>query len=51
MSDKKLDSLTPREVVAELDKYIVGQKGKTAVAVVCETGFAVYSCRRRSGKT
>jgi len=34
MADKKLDSLTPREVVAELDKYIVGQKkAKRAVAV------------------
>ena len=39
MSDKKqternLDRLTPREIVAELDKYIVGQKkAKRAVAV------------------
>ncbi len=34
MADIKLDSLTPREVVAELDKYIVGQKkAKRAVAV------------------
>lgn len=34
MSDIKLESLTPREVVAELDKYIVGQKkAKRAVAV------------------
>ncbi|MDR3138401.1 MAG: ATP-dependent protease ATPase subunit HslU [Treponema sp.] len=31
---KDLDSLTPREIVAELDKYIVGQKkAKRAVAV------------------
>jgi len=38
MSDRQkndaLDKLTPREIVAELDKYIVGQKGaKRAVAV------------------
>jgi ATP-dependent HslUV protease ATP-binding subunit HslU len=34
MSDKNLDRLTPREIVAELDKYIVGQgKAKRAVAV------------------
>ncbi|MDR2101049.1 MAG: ATP-dependent protease ATPase subunit HslU [Treponema sp.] len=32
--DKNLDRLTPREIVAELDKYIVGQKkAKRAVAV------------------
>lgn len=34
MTEKKLDALTPREIVAELDKYIVGQKkAKRAVAV------------------
>ncbi|MDR1949652.1 MAG: ATP-dependent protease ATPase subunit HslU [Spirochaetaceae bacterium] len=34
MIDKNLDRLTPREIVAELDKYIVGQKkAKRAVAV------------------
>jgi ATP-dependent HslUV protease ATP-binding subunit HslU len=34
MSEKTLDRLTPREIVAELDKYIVGQKkAKRAVAV------------------
>jgi ATP-dependent HslUV protease ATP-binding subunit HslU len=34
MSEKDLDRLTPREIVAELDKYIVGQKkAKRAVAV------------------
>ena len=34
MDDKSLDRLTPREIVAELDKYIVGQKNaKRAVAV------------------
>ncbi|MDR2103311.1 MAG: ATP-dependent protease ATPase subunit HslU [Treponema sp.] len=33
-SGKNFDSLTPREIVAELDKYIVGQKkAKRAVAV------------------
>ena len=34
MKGKNLDRLTPREIVAELDKYIVGQKkAKRAVAV------------------
>ncbi|MDR0876714.1 MAG: ATP-dependent protease ATPase subunit HslU [Treponema sp.] len=34
MEDRNLDRLTPREIVAELDKYIVGQKkAKRAVAV------------------
>jgi ATP-dependent HslUV protease ATP-binding subunit HslU len=34
MGDHDMDSLTPREIVAELDKYIVGQrKAKKAVAV------------------
>ncbi|MDR2072408.1 MAG: ATP-dependent protease ATPase subunit HslU [Spirochaetaceae bacterium] len=34
MKEKNLDRLTPREIVAELDKYIVGQKkAKRAVAV------------------
>ena len=34
MSEKNMDRLTPREIVAELDKYIVGQKkAKRAVAV------------------
>ena len=34
MTEKNMDKLTPREIVAELDKYIVGQKkAKRAVAV------------------
>ena len=34
VNDKSLDRLTPKEIVAELDKYIVGQKkAKRAVAV------------------
>src|SRR5215469_74049 len=34
MSDRKKDEFSPREIVAELDKYIVGQKkAKRAVAV------------------
>ena len=34
MSDKNMDKLHPKEIVAELDKYIVGQKkAKRAVAV------------------
>ena len=32
-----IDSLTPREIVAELDKYVVGQsKAKRAVAIAGE---------------
>lgn len=32
--EKKLDELTPRQIVEELDKYIVGQtKAKRAVAI------------------
>ncbi len=31
---KKMDNLTPREIVAELDKYIIGQKNaKRSVAI------------------
>ena len=34
MSEKNVDRLSPREIVAELDKYIVGQKkAKRAVAI------------------
>jgi len=34
MEERSLDRLTPREIVAELDKYIIGQKkAKRAVAV------------------
>lgn len=34
MNDRTFDKLTPREIVAELDKYIIGQKkAKRAVAV------------------
>jgi ATP-dependent HslUV protease ATP-binding subunit HslU len=34
MNDKNVDKLSPREIVAELDKYIVGQKkAKRAVAI------------------
>jgi len=34
MNDKSVDKLSPREIVAELDKYIVGQKkAKRAVAI------------------
>ncbi len=34
MEERNLDRLTPREIVAELDKYIIGQKkAKRAVAV------------------
>ena len=33
-SSTAIDSLTPREIVAELDKYVVGQsRAKRAVAI------------------
>ena len=36
-----LDELTPREIVRELDKYVVGQSdAKRAVAVACATASA-----------
>jgi ATP-dependent HslUV protease ATP-binding subunit HslU len=38
--NEKLDKLTPKEIVAELDKYIVGQKkAKRAVAVALRNRF------------
>jgi ATP-dependent HslUV protease ATP-binding subunit HslU len=40
MTEKNMDMLTPREIVAELDKYIVGQKkAKRAVAVALRNRF------------
>ena len=36
-----LDELTPREIVAELDKHVVGQKdAKRAVAMLCAIACA-----------
>jgi ATP-dependent HslUV protease ATP-binding subunit HslU len=40
MSKPKLESLTPRQIVAELDKYIVGQNAaKKAVAIALRNRF------------
>ena len=37
ITDTDLNRLTPREIVAELDKYIIGQKkAKRAVAVALD---------------
>jgi len=47
-----LDDMTPREIVAELDKYIVGQNAaKRAVAVALRNRVRRRSCRRKSRKT
>ena len=36
-----LDELTPPHIVAELDKYIIGQtKAKKPLPLPCETGHA-----------
>lgn len=43
-------SLTPRQVVSELDKYIVGQKeAKNLLLLPCATVIGVVSCRMISG--
>src|SRR5579864_1176695 len=40
MDEKKLESLTPRQAVLELDKYIVGQpKAKRALAVALRNRY------------
>src|ERR1700692_2953646 len=40
MDEKKLESLTPQQVVLELDKYIVGQpKAKRALAVALRNRY------------
>ena len=42
-----LDTLTPREIVRELDHYIIGQgKAKRAVAIALRNRCAAASCRR-----
>ena len=47
-----IDSLTPREIVAELDKYVVGQaKAKRAVAIALGIGCGGRSCRRSWPRT
>ena len=40
LSSSSAESLTPRETVAELDKYVVGQaKAKRAVAIALRDGL------------
>ena len=47
-----LDEMTPREIVAELDKYVVGQgAAKRAVAIALRTGCGGRSWRRSWPKT
>ena len=43
-------NLTPREIVAELDKYIVGQDGaKKSVAIALRNGISFPTrCARKS---
>ena len=43
-----LDELTPREIVAELDKYVMGQKARSERSPLpCEIEFAVRNSRLR----
>ena len=50
--DLSLDEMTPREIVAELDKHVVGQKAaKRAVAIALATASAARSCRPTSPTT
>ena len=44
---KDASTMTPREIVAELDRYIIGQdKAKKAVAIALGTGCAASACPR-----
>ena len=45
-----LDELTPREIVAELDKYVVGQKdAKRAVAIALRNRMRRQKLHARTG--
>ena len=45
-ADLATESLTPRQIVAELDKYVVGQARRSAPSRSrCATGCAARSCR------
>ena len=47
--DLSLDELTPREIVAELDKHVVGQRpAKRAVAIALLLAALATSCPRTS---
>ena len=42
-----VEALTPRQIVAELDKYVVGQhKAKRAVAIALRTAAGARNWRR-----
>ena len=46
-----LDELTPREIVAELDKHVVGQKdAKRAVAIALRNRMRRQKLRARPGR-
>ena len=46
-----MDRLTPRQIVAELDKYIIGQQdAKRAVAIALRNRWRRRSEERRVGK-
>ena len=48
----KLDDLTPRQIVEELDKYVVGQTdAKRAVAVALRIESGGRNCPLRSHRT
>jgi ATP-dependent HslUV protease ATP-binding subunit HslU len=50
--DVSLDELTPREIVTELDKHVVGQKAaKRAVAIALRNRQRRQSCRPTSPTT
>ena len=46
------DTLTPRQIVVELDKYVIGQKdAKRAVAIALRNRMRRQKLRRRWPKT
>ncbi len=52
MNEKSVDRLSPREIVVELDKYIVGQKkAKRAVAIALRNRIRRLKSARKSGTT
>jgi ATP-dependent protease HslVU (ClpYQ) ATPase subunit len=46
-----MTEFSPREIVSELDRFIVGQAdAKRAVAIACATAGAASSCPRRCAR-
>ena len=47
-----VEDLTPRQIVAELDKYIIGQNAaKKAIAVALRNRYRGNSCQKPRGRT